>query len=102
MKFWARRITAREQKATEKAYTKKGEADYHGMTDHLLSTHITGWEAAPDPIRLGGQDAPFSCENLLRLPLDVRNDVIGKLYEASPDQMGNSSAGSLAATPHAG
>lgn len=85
VRFFGHRISAKEQKHAEAVYTKRGVVDYHGLTDFLLAEHIVDWQGHPDPIELDGEAVPFSVEHLKRLPLDVRNDLIGKLYEASPD-----------------
>jgi hypothetical protein len=102
VRFFARRVLGHEQAQVERLCTsKKGEVDYHKMTDELLKRHVTGWEPNPDPITENGEPAAFSAERLLRLPLDVKNELVGKLYQASPDHLGNSGPGSAAATPRA-
>lgn len=100
VRFWGRRITAKEQREGERKFTKKGELDAHGLMASFLDSHITGWEPNPDPVRLDGREVGYSRENLQRLPLGIRNELIGKLYEESPDPVGNSSAGSDPYTPH--
>lgn len=98
VRFWGSRILSHEQAAAERLCTnKKGQTDYHKLMDELLKRKITGWEPNPDPVCEHGQPVPFSTEALLRLPLDVKNDIVGHLYEASGDALGNSSAGSPAA-----
>lgn len=99
VRFWARRVLTHEQAQLERMCTsKKGETDYFKLTDELLKRHILGWEACPDPVLEDGQEVPFSVERLLRLPLDVKNELVTKLYQASPDQLGNLRPGSGAAT----
>ena len=90
VRFIGRRVLGSEQAQIERLCTsKKGEVDYHRMTDELLKRHITGWEPNPDPVLEAGEPVPFSVERLLKLPLDVKNELVSKLYQASPEPVGN-------------
>ena len=103
VRFWGSRATSKEQASVERICTsKKGVTDYHKMTDELLKRKITGWEPNPDPVCEHGQPVPFSVERLLNLPLDVKNEIVGQLYEASGDLVGNSKGGSKGGTPPEG
>ncbi len=102
VRFWGRRVLGHEQAQIERLCTsKRGEVDYHRMTDELLKRHILDWEPNPDPVMEDGQAVGFSLERLIKLPIDVKNELIQKLYVASPDQLGNSAPGLQAATGHA-
>lgn len=91
VRFWGRRVLGHEQAQVERLCTgKKGEVDYHRLTDELLKRCISDWEPYPDPILENGKSVDFSPERLAKLPLEVKNELIGKLYAASPDQLGNS------------
>lgn len=99
VRFWARRILSSEQKRAEAQCTKKGQTDYIAVMDLLLSDHIVGWEPHPDAVRENGREVAFSVQALARLPIGVKNDLIARLYDESPDYLGNSNAGSAALTP---
>jgi hypothetical protein len=91
VKFFYRRVLSHEQAAIEKRHTKRGVSDDRAVLDEVLRTHILGWEADPDAVTdSDGNELPFSPALLASLPEEAKGDIVGKLYEASPqDRAGN-------------
>jgi hypothetical protein len=94
--LYYRRIPSYVQRQIEQKHTTRGVQDTRGMVDDVLAWAVLDWEGVVDA---EGTPAPFRPELLKYLPEQAKGDLVGKLYESSPEDLLKNSGNGWSAAP---
>lgn len=81
--IYYRRISTLRRGRIIKKHTKRGKADWNGITKDILAYVVLGWKA----VRLGKKEVPFDADLVPSLPDENLTDILVLSGGSSPEDI---------------